>query len=397
MPQKPLSEVNILDLSQIMAGPYCSLLLADMGANVIKVEKPNGGDDTRRMGPPFINGESAAFLGVNRNKRSIVIDFKNPDGVKLIKQLSKKCDVLIQNFRPGTLQKMGMGYEDIKAENPSIIYCTISGFGSTGPYKDRAGFDLVTQGMSGLMSITGHPDNPPAKVGVPIADLNTGMFALSAIEAAYINLLKNNKGQYIEVSLLESALAYTVWESTGYFFNNEISEPLGSAHRVSAPYQALKTKDGFLNVAAPNQSNWERLCDAIDREDLKSNENFIDNTERMKNIKDLEKELERTFMKKNRSEWIEILDEAGVPCGPINKINEVWDDPQIKYREMRIKTSHPKTGEVDNIGVVSKFLENPSSVRSPAPTLGEHTEKVLEDFGYDKNKIKELFSKKAIF
>ena len=397
MPQKPLSGVNILDLSQIMAGPYCSLLLADMGANVIKVEKPNGGDDTRRMGPPFINGESAAFLGVNRNKRSIVIDFKNPDGVKLIKQLSKKCDVLIQNFRPGTLQKMGMGYEDIKAENPSIIYCTISGFGSTGPYKDRAGFDLVTQGMSGLMSITGHPDNPPAKVGVPIADLNTGMFALSAIEAAYINLLKNNKGQYIEVSLLESALAYTVWESTGYFFNNEISEPLGSAHRVSAPYQALKTKDGFLNVAAPNQSNWERLCDAIDRKDLKSNKKFIDNTERMKNIKDLEKELERTFMKKNRSEWIEILDEAGVPCGPINKINEVWDDPQIKYRKMRVKTSHPKTGEVDNIGVVSKFLENPSSVRSPAPTLGEHTEKVLEDFGYDKNKIKELFSKKAIF
>ena len=391
-----LKGMTVLDCSQILAGPYCSMILADMGARVIKIEKPKGGDDIRTWGP-FKNGESVGFMNLNRNKESIVIDFKSPEGIEVMKSLVKKSDVIIENYRTGTMEKLGLGYEDLKKINNKIIYCSISGFGRTGPYSKRAGFDLVAQGMSGLMSITGHPDNPPAKVGVPIADLNTGMFALSAIEAAYINLLKNDKGQYIEVSLLESALAYTVWESTGYFYNNEISEPLGSAHRVSAPYQALKTKDGFLNVAAPNQSNWERLCDAIDREDLKSNENFIDNTERMKNIKDLEKELESTFMNKNRSEWIEILDEAGVPCGPINKINEVWDDPQIKYRKMRVKTSHPKTGEVDNIGVVSKFLENPSSVRSPAPTLGEHTEKVLEDFGFDKNKIKELFSKKAIF
>ena len=314
-----LKGMTVLDCSQILAGPYCSMILADMGARVIKIEKPKGGDDIRTWGP-FKNGESVGFMNLNRNKESIVIDFKSPEGIDVMKSLVKKSDVIIENYRTGTMEKLGLGYEELKKINNKIIYCSISGFGRTGPYSKRAGFDLVAQGMSGLMSITGHPDNPPAKVGVPIADLNTGMFALSAIEAAYINLLKNDKGQYIEVSLLESALAYTVWESPGYFFNNEIPEPLGSAHRVSAPYQALKTKDGFLNVAAPNQSNWERLCDAIDREDLKSNKNFIDNTERMKNIKDLEKELEITFMKKNRF-GIEL--KQGPAFGEFLKVEEI--------------------------------------------------------------------------
>ena len=391
-----LKGLTVLDCSQILAGPFCSMILADMGARVIKIEKPNGGDDIRKWGP-FKNGESVGFMNLNRNKESIVIDFKNDDGIETMKSLVKKSDVIIENYRTGTMEKLGLGYEDLKKINDKIIYCSISGFGRTGPYAQRAGFDLVAQGMSGLMSITGHPDNPPAKVGVPVADLNTGMYALSAIEAAYINLLKNNEGQYIEVSLLESALAYTVWESTGYFHNEEIAEPLGSAHRVSAPYQALKTKDGYLNVAAPNQRNWERLCEAIGRNDLQENKNFIDNTNRMKNLRDLETELEKTFMKKNRNQWIEILDNAGVPCGPINNINEVWEDPQIKYRNMRIKTEHPKIGKVDNIGVVAKFLEKPSSIRTPSPLLGEHTKNVLIDFGFSEEKIKNLFDNKAIF
>ncbi len=390
-----LKGLTVLDCSQILAGPFCSMILADMGARVIKIEKPNGGDDIRKWGP-FKNGESVGFMNLNRNKESVVIDFKNQDGIETMKSLVKKSDVIIENYRTGTMEKLGLGYKDLKKINDKIIYCSISGFGRTGPYAKRAGFDLVAQGMSGLMSITGHPNNPPAKVGVPVADLNTGMYALSAIEAAYINLLKNKEGQYIEVSLLESALAYTVWESTGYFYNEEIAEPLGSAHRVSAPYQALKTKDGYLNVAAPNQSNWERLCDAIERNDLKENKNFIDNTNRMKNIKDLEIELEKTFMKKNRNQWIEILDNAGVPCGPINKIDEVWEDPQIIYRNMKVKTVHSKIGEVDNIGVVAKFLEKPSSIRTPSPLLGEHTEKVLSDFGFSNEKIEKLFLNKAI-
>ena len=390
-----LKGLTVLDCSQILAGPFCSMILADMGARVIKIEKPNGGDDIRKWGP-FKNGESVGFMNLNRNKESIVIDFKNPDGIEAMKTLVKKSDVILENYRTGTMEKLGLGYEDLKKINKKIIYCSISGFGRTGPYAKRAGFDLVAQGMSGLMSITGHPHNPPAKVGVPVADLNTGMYALSAIEAAYINLLKNDKGQYIEVSLLESALAYTVWESTGYFYNEEIAEPLGSAHRVSAPYQAIRTKDGYLNIAAPNQSNWERLCDAIDRKDLLDNINFIDNTSRMKNIKNLETELEVTFMKKNRTQWIQILDKAGVPCGPINNIQEVWEDPQIKFRNMKVKTVHPKTGEVENIGFVAKFLENPSSIRTPSPLLGEHTEKVLSDFGFSKEDIKKLFLNKAI-
>jgi len=390
-----LEGLTVLDCSQILAGPFCSMILADMGARVIKIEKPNGGDDVRTWGP-FKKGESVGFMNLNRNKESIVINFKNPDGIEIMKELVKKSDVIIENYRTGTMEKLGLGYKDLKKINNKLIYCSISGFGRTGPYSKRAGFDLVAQGMSGLMSITGHQDSPPAKVGVPIADLNTGMFALSAIEAAYINLLKNGEGQYIEVSLLESALAYTVWESTGYFQNNEIAEPLGSAHRVSAPYQALKTLDGYLNVAAPNQSNWERLCDAINRKDLKKNIKFIDNTARMSNIRDLEIELEKTFMKKKRNNWIEILDLAGVPCGPIYKINEVWDDPQIQYRDMKMQVDHEITGTTNNIGVVAKFLEKPSSIRSPSPLLGEHTEKVLEDFGFSLDKIKKLKEKGAI-
>tara|TARA_B110000438_G_scaffold297328_1_gene343552 strand:- start:1094 stop:2293 length:1200 start_codon:yes stop_codon:yes gene_type:complete len=392
-----LDGLTILDCSQILAGPFCSMLLADMGAKVIKVEKPKVGDDTRSWGPPFKNGQSIGFMNLNRNKESIVIDFKNPDGIKVMKNLVKKSDVILENYRTGTMEKLGLGYEDLKKVNKNIIYCSISGFGRTGPYAKRAGFDLVAQGMSGLMSITGHPGDAPAKIGVPVADLNTGMFALSSIQAAYINFLKNGVGQYIEVSLLESALAYTVWESTGYFETNDIPGPLGSSHRISAPYQALKTLDGYLNVAAPNQSNWERLCDAINRKDLKENIQFIDNPSRMINKIKLENELEKTFLEKNREDWIKILDEAGVPCGPIYNMKEVWDDPQVKFRHMKIELEHPKVGKTSNIGVIAKFLENPSSIRTPAPLLGEHTEKILIENGYTKIQIKKLKTIGAIF
>ena len=241
--------LNILDCSQILAGPFCSMLLADMGAKVIKVEKPNTGDDTRSWGPPFKSGQSVGFMNLNRNKESIVIDFKNPDGIKVMKNLVKNSDVILENYRTGTMDKLGLGYEELKKVNNKIIYCSISGFGRTGPYAKRAGFDLVAQGMSGLMSITGHAGDAPAKIGVPVADLNTGMFALSSIQAAYINLLKNGVGQYIEVSLLESALAYTVWESTGYFETNDIPGPLGSIYLFD--YRAL-------HAGTPNSSPWIR-------------------------------------------------------------------------------------------------------------------------------------------
>jgi formyl-CoA transferase len=391
-----LEGLKVVDCSQILAGPFCSMNLADMGAKVIKVEKPNGGDDTRSWGPPFKNNQSIGFMNLNRNKESIVINFKDPEGIQIMKKLVNKADVLIENYRTGTMERLGLGYEDLKKVNKNLIYCSISGFGRTGPYAERAGFDLVAQGMSGLMSITGHPNTSPAKVGVPIADLNTGMYALSSILAAYINRLKNNEGQHIEVSLLESAIAYTVWESTGFFETGETPLPLGSSHRISAPYQALKTSDGFLNVAAPNQSNWERLCNAIDRQDLLDNKKYIDNPSRLLNRHELEKELEKTLSKKTRSEWIDILDKNGVPSGPIYDMKEVWNDPQVKYRNMRVKLKHEKIGETDNIGVIPKFSEKPSSLRTPSPLLGEHSEKILLEHGYSKEEINQFIKNKVI-
>ena len=391
-----LSDITVLDCSQILAGPFCSMLLSDMGAKVIKIEKPSGGDDTRRFGPPFIKNESAAFLAMNRNKRSIVIDFKHENGVEIMKNLSKNSTIIIENYRTGVMEKLGLGYEDLKKINPKIIYCSISGFGRTGPYAERGGFDLVAQGMSGLMSITGIPNSPPIKVGVPIADMNAGMFATYSILSAYIHMLKSGEGQYLEISLLESALAYTVWESSSYFATKEIPEPLGSSHRLSAPYQALKTVDGFINIGAPNQSNYERLCKAIDREDLIENKDFIDNANRLNNREKLEKELEKTLSKKKSNYWIKKLDDYGVPCGPINNIGEAWDDPQVIARNMKVTLEHPTAGKIENIGISPKLYKTPGRITRPAPILGEHSTEILEEYGYNKKTISDFIDKKVI-
>ena len=390
-----LEGVRVLDCSQILAGPFCSMLLADMGADVIKIEKPNGGDDTRRMGPPFIDTESAAFLAMNRNKRSIVLNFKEQSGVQAMKTLVKDADIVIENYRTGTMARLGLGYEDLKNINPGIIYCSISGFGRTGPYANRGGFDLVAQGMSGLMSITGVPDSPPVKVGVPIADMNAGMFATYGILTAYINKLRTKKGQYLEISLLEAAIAYTVWESAGYFATGDIAEPLGSSHRNSAPYQALKTKDGHINVGAPNQSNWERFANAIERSDLVTRNEFKDNASRLVNRESLESELELTLTTKNSSEWLEVLEKSGVPAGPILNISEVWNDPQVEARNMKVTLDHPTAGKITNIGLAAKLYSTPGRITKPAPLLGEHTREILVDAGYSKKNIEDLIDSGA--
>ena len=390
-----LEGVRVLDCSQILAGPFCSMLLADMGADVIKIEKPNGGDDTRRMGPPFIDTESAAFLAMNRNKRSIVLNFKEQSGVQAMKTLVKDADIVIENYRTGTMARLGLGYEDLKNINPGIIYCSISGFGRTGPYANRGGFDLVAQGMSGLMSITGVPDSPPVKVGVPIADMNAGMFATYGILTAYINKLRTKKGQYLEISLLEAAIAYTVWESAGYFATGDIAEPLGSSHRNSAPYQALKTKDGHINVGAPNQSNWERFANAIERSDLVTRNEFKDNASRLVSRESLERELELTLTTKKSSEWLEVLEKSGVPAGPILNISEVWNDPQVEARNMKVTLDHPTAGKITNIGLAAKLYSTPGRITKPAPLLGEHTREILVDAGYSKKNIKDLIDSGA--
>ena len=388
-----LEGITVIDCSQILAGPFCSMLLADHGARVIKVEKPNGGDDVRFWGPPFIGDDSSAFVQLNRNKESISLDIKEEEGKKILTKLIKKSDVLIENSRVGTMEKLGFGYEDVKKINSKIIYCSITGFGTDGPYAKRGGFDLIAQGMSGLMSITGHPDSPPAKVGVPIADLNTGMFAMQGILSAYIHRLKNNEGQNLEVSLLESALAYTMYESSIFFTTGRISSPDGSAHRLTAPYQAFKTKDGYINIGAANQSNWERLLTVLNLENLKDDPEFIDSKSRQINRKKLENILEVIFITKSSKEWIDILIKNSIPSGPIYNMKEVWDDEQVKSRNMDVRIDHPKQKNSRNIGVAVKLGRTPGKIKSPAPLYGEHSKKILKELGYSEEKISDLVKK----
>ena len=388
-----LEGITVIDCSQILAGPFCSMLLADHGARVIKVEKPNGGDDVRGWGPPFIGDDSSAFVQLNRNKESISLDIKEDEGKKILTKLIKRSDVLIENSRVGTMEKLGFGYEDVKKINSKIIYCSITGFGTDGPYAKRGGFDLIAQGMSGLMSITGHPDSPPVKVGVPIADLNTGMFAMQGILSAYIHRLKNNEGQNLEVSLLESALAYTMYESSIYFTTGKISSPDGSAHRLTAPYQAFKTKDGYINIGAANQSNWERLLGVLNLENLKDDPEFIDSKSRQINRKKLENILEVIFITKSSKEWIDILIKNSIPSGPIYNMKEVWDDEQVKSRNMDVRIDHPKQKNSRNIGVAVKLGKTPGKIKSPAPLYGEHSKKILKELGYSEEKISDLVKK----
>ena len=385
-----LEGITVIDCSQILAGPFCSMLLADHGARVIKVEKPNGGDDVRGWGPPFIGDDSSAFVQLNRNKESISLDIKEKSGKEILKKLLKTADVLIENSRVGTMDKLGFGYDDVKKINSKIIYCSITGFGSEGPYSKRGGFDLIAQGMSGLMSITGHPDSPPSKVGVPIADLNTGMFAMQGILSAYIHRLKKNEGQYMEVSLLESALAYTMYESSIYFTTGKISTPDGSAHRLTAPYQAFKTKDGYINIGAANQSNWERLLNVLGLENLNKDPEFSDSKSRQVNRKKLEKILEKIFITKSSKEWIGMLIENSIPSGPIYNMKEVWEDEQIKFRKMEVKLDHPKQKNSRNIGVAVKLSKTPGKIKSPAPLYGEHSKGILKELGYSDKEINNL-------
>ena len=387
-----MSGVVILDLTQILAGPMCTMVLADMGADVIKVEKPNGGDDNRRMGPPFIKDWSAGFMAVNRNKRSLALDLRSEDGRGVFRRLVTGADVVVENFRPGVMERLGLGYEELASIRPSLVYCTISGFGSTGPARNRGGFDLVAQGVSGLMSITGHPNSPPAKVGVPITDLTAGLFGANGIMSAYVHALKTGQGQMVDTSLMEAGVAYTVWESSVYFAEGEIPGPLGSAHRVSAPYQALRTRDGFLNLGAATQPTWEQLCRAISREDLIEDERFRNPWDRKAREEELASLLEETFSLEDTAHWLELLDNAGVVAGPIYNMEQVYQDPQVLAREMLVDTHDPELGTIHNIGVPVKLSATPGSIRRRAPALGEHSAEVLLERGFSQDEVDALLS-----
>ena len=391
MPPLPLEGIRVLDCTQFMAGPYCTLLLADMGADVVKVERPGVGDETRHQ-EPTINGVAAPFLMINRNKRSLALDLKTPEGQETFRRLVPGFDVVVENYRPGTLERLGLGYKDLKPLNPSLIYCSISGFGQTGPYRHRGGFDLVAQGMSGIMSVTGIPDGPPVKVGVPITDLAAGTYGANGIMAAYIHRLKTGQGQQVDTSLLEAGVALTFWETGILWATGQPPGPMGSAHRISAPYQALRCQDKLITIGAANQANWERLCRAIGREELLADPRFLRDPLRRQHYQELAEELEATLAKKPVAHWLARLEEAQVPSGPHNNMAEVYSDPHIQARDMVVELSHPTAGRIKSIGIPVKLSETPASIRRAAPLLGQHSEEVLRESDFTAEEVARLVS-----
>ena len=384
-----LEGIRVLELTQIMAGPFCCMLLADLGAEVIKIENPRGGDDSRRMAPPYYNGESAAFVAVNRNKYGIALDIRTPQGSELLWRLIETADVLVENFRPGTMDRLGFGYEQVHAKQPHLVYCSISGFGHTGPYADRGGFDLVAQSMSGVLSITGSPPEP-AKIGVPMSDLNAGLFASHAILAALLARARTGEGQYIDTSLFEAALAYTIWESNEYWATGIPPQRLGTAHRLAAPYQVFATANGWIAIGAANQRNWERLVHALDRSDLLRNSLFATNSERMAHLPALVVTLTETLKTHTTEEWLPLLEQSGVPCGPVLTLDQVYQHPQVKARQMDIEIDHPIAGRTHAIGFPVKYSATPPHIYRPAPTLGQHTFQVLETLGITPEQCRQL-------
>ena len=385
-----LEGVKVVELAQIMAGPTCGMLLADMGADVIKVEKLPGGDDTRSYSEPQVKGESAAFMILNRGKRGIAVNLKTAGGLEVVKRLLADADVVTENYRKGTLEKLGLGYEVLKELNPRLVYCAISGYGRTGPYADKGGFDLIAQGFSGLMSVTGEPGGPPVKSGTPVADINAGIFAALGIVSALLARARTGRGQMVETSLMEAGIQQTYWQAAIYFATGVNPGPSGSAHILTAPYQAFPTADGWINLGGANQSNWERIVKAIGMPELAADARFRTNTDRMRNLAALTPLLGDALKKRPSAHWIAEFEAAGVPVGPVNRIGDMLADPQVKARDMVVETEHPKAGRVKGIGHPIKFTDTPGEMTRPAPLLGQHTREVLGDLGYSSAEIEAL-------
>jgi crotonobetainyl-CoA:carnitine CoA-transferase CaiB-like acyl-CoA transferase len=373
----PLDGIRVLDLTRVLAGPYCTMFLGDLGAEVVKLEQPRAGDDTRGWGPPFAGGESAYFLCVNRNKKSIAIDLKSTEGIELLKRLAARADVLIENFRPGTMARLGLGEPDLRALNPRLIYASLSGFGADGPMSDVPGYDLIIQAWGGLMSVTGMPDGEPTKVGVAILDLVAGLMLGKSIAAALFAREKLGVGQKIDTSLLEAAVACLINAGSNYLMEGKVPGRWGNAHPTIVPYQSFKTADGFLVIGVASEGIWRRFCQALERPELADDARFAKNADRVAHRAALVAILGEAFLTQATDTWLRLLNQAEVPCAPVQTIDQVFTAPQVLHREMLVEVDHPTAGTVRMAGIPVKFSATPASVRLPPPLLGQHTDEVL--------------------
>lgn len=397
MSEGALKGIRVLDCSRILAGPYCTMMLGDLGAEVIKIEQPGLGDGSRQWGPPWVEGESAYFLSVNRNKKSLTLNLKHPEGLKIFKRLAAKSDILVENFLPGTMTKFGLDYESLSLGNPGLIYCSITGYGQNGPYKDHPGFDFMIQAQGGIMSITGPTDGPPFKVGVAIVDITAGLYAHSAILAALYDRERTGQGQYIDVALLDAQIGWLVNVAHNYFATGESPTRYGNAHANIVPYEVFPTQDGYLALAVGSDSQYRRLCEATNRPDLWEDDRFQSNAGRVKARQELIPLLQDLFRQSSTAEWIELLEAYKIPAGPINDIPTLLADPQVEARQMVQEIEHPTLGPVKQLGPVAKLARTPASIHVAPPSLGEHTNEILEnELGYSPADLAQLRADGAI-
>jgi crotonobetainyl-CoA:carnitine CoA-transferase CaiB-like acyl-CoA transferase len=395
--EPPLRGVRVLDLTRVLAGPYCSMTLSDLGAEVIKVEIPGQGDDTRSY-PPYVGGQSSYFMAVNRGKKSVTLDLKAKEGHEALQRLAEKSDIFLENFRPGVTERLGVDYKTLSKLNPRLIYCSISSFGQTGPYADRPGYDLIIQGMGGLMGMTGEPDAPPVRVGMAITDLGAGMWATIAILAALRARERDGAGQYIDISLMDGSVSWMTYAAGNYFATGEVPQRMGSAHPSIVPYQAFEAGDDkSLLVAAGNDKLFALLCEGMELNELPRDTKYETNEKRVENRETLIPLLQRKFRKRRRDEWIGSLQSIGFPCAPVYTLDEIFVDPQVLHRGMLVEMRHPEAGKIKQIGPVIKFSGTPCVVESPPPLLGEHTEEVLRNVaGYSDEGLGRLRKAEAI-
>ena len=376
-----LDGVMVLDLSRVLAGPFCGMLLGDMGADVLKIEEPEGGDESRTW-PPFVAGEASGYLSMNRNKRNMTLNLKTREAQDILKELVARTDVLIENFRTGTMESFGLGYDVLQAINPRLIYCAVSVFGRSGPYKDRAGYEALMQAFSGVMSITGEPDGPPLRCGVSFLDLGTGMMAAYGVMNALFHRERTGQGQKLEVSLFETALSLMSYHAVGYLLGGHVPQRQGSGHPMIVPYQVFQTRDGEIFIVGSNQRLWIRLCQALGREDLLQDARFGSNMERVKHRHILVPILQGAIRQYPTAVLNEMLDKAGVPCAPVNTLDNVLTDPQTRARDMIVDIPHPLIPDLRLLGLPIKLSGTPGDVRMPPPLKGQHTEEVLSDLGF---------------